>query len=180
MEETKGMSLFGYIIAFVIIVWVISAITGGCGFGGFGFNRNCGAAMGFEDLKAIYEGQKANIVQTAQTQYQIEQQAALTREVITAQSNLLGSKIDFYELQEANRREAEKDRKIMQLENMLYTNSKFDALSSQLAGISCNMLTKPQLTGIAAVCPSAAVINSLGINSLNTCNSSCCGCNTVV
>lgn len=152
MEETK-LGLFGYVIAFVIIVWVISAMTGGCGFGGFGFgNRNCGAAMGFEDLKAIYEGQKANIVQTATTQYQIEQQAALTREVVTAQSNLLGSKIDFYELQEANRREAEKDRKIMQLENMLYTNSKFDGVNAQLTDIRCNMLPKPNLYGYATSC----------------------------
>ena len=152
MEETK-LGLFGYVIAFVIIVWVISAMTGGCGFSGFEFgNRNCGTSMGFEDLKAIYEGQKANIVQTATTQYQIEQQAALTREVVIAQSNLLGSKIDFYELQEANRREAEKDRKIMQLENMLYTNSKFDGVNAQLTDIRCNMLPKPNLYGYATSC----------------------------
>ena len=40
MDETKGIGLFGYIILFVIIVWVFGGAFGGNGFG-WG-NRACG------------------------------------------------------------------------------------------------------------------------------------------
>lgn len=177
------MSLFAYIIAFVIIVWVISAITGNCGFGGFGFgfgNRAYGVGvdgynLGFEDYKAICEGQKANIVQTATTQYQIEQQAALTREVVTAQSNALATKIDFYEYQNLRDTVAQKDREIMELKNQMFTKDQLAPLAAQLNSIQCTMLTKPNISGIGVACPNAAILNGLGVNSLN--NSSCgCGC----
>ena len=48
----------------------------------------------------------------------------------------------------------------------------FHALEKQIAEISCNMLVKPNVTGVGAVCPNAGIINGLGIsNSL----SNCCG-----
>lgn len=181
MEETKGMSLFAYIIAFVIIVWVISAITGNCGFGNFGFgNRAYGVGvdgynLGFEDYKAICEGQKANIVNTATTQYQIEQQAAATRELIVAHSNALATKIDFYEYQNLRDTVAQKDKEIMELKNQMFTKDQLAPLAAQLNSIQCTMLTKPNISGIGVACPNAAILNGLGVNSLN--NSSCgCGC----
>lgn len=188
MEETKGMSLFGYIIAFVIIVWVISAITGNCGFGGFGFgNRGCGFAngfgfdgFGFEDYKAICQSEKANIVNTATTQYLIEQQAARTREVVTAESNALATKIDFYEYQNLRDTVAQKDREIMELKNQMFTKDQLAPITAQLASIQCNMLTKPNITGVGVACPNAAILNGLGVNSLNNGCGCGCGCNTVV
>ena len=46
----------------------------------------------------------------------------------------------------------------------------FHALEKQIAEISCNMLVKPNVTGVGAVCPNAGIINGLGIsNSLNCC-----------
>ena len=48
----------------------------------------------------------------------------------------------------------------------------FHALEKQIAEISCNMLVKPNVTGVGAVCPNAGILNGLGIsNSL----SNCCG-----
>ncbi|DAB01937.1 TPA: hypothetical protein CPT96_03265 [Candidatus Gastranaerophilales bacterium HUM_10] len=179
MEDSKGMSLFAYIIAFVIIVWVISAITGGCGFGGFGFNRGgCGYGGDnlFENYKAIVDAQKTEIINTATTQYNIEQQAAATRELINAQSNALATKIDFYEYQNLRDAVAERDRKILQLEGQIYSDAKFNALSNQISEVRCNMLTKPNVTGVGVACPNTAILNGLGLNSLN--NS--CGCGSVV
>lgn len=178
MDETK-MGLFGYIIAFVIIVWVISAMTGGCAFGGFGFGNRCNNGLAIEDYKAICEGQKANIVQTATTQYQIEQQAALTRELVTAQSNALATKIDFYEYQNLRDTVAQKDREILELRSQMFTKDQLAPITAQLASIQCNMLTRPNVTGIGVACPSAAILNGLGVNSLNSCNS-CNSCGTVV
>ena len=46
MDDTKGMGLFGYIILFVIIVWVFGAFNGnGFGLGGWG---NRAVAHGFD------------------------------------------------------------------------------------------------------------------------------------
>lgn len=185
MEDTKGISLFGYIILFVIIVWVFGAFTGGFGNGfGYGFgNRAYGVGvdgynLGFEDYKAICEGQKANIVNTATTQYLIEQQSANTRELVTAQSNMLATKIDFYEYQNLRDKVSERDREIMQLKNEIFVKDQLAPVNAQLADISCKMLTKPQISGVGVACPSAAILNGLGVNSLNYGN--CCGCNTVV
>ena len=60
MDDTKGMGLFGYIILFVIIVWVFGAFNGnGFGLGGWG-NRAVAHGFdyspvnyGFEDYKQI-------------------------------------------------------------------------------------------------------------------------------
>lgn len=153
-----GMSLFGYIIAFVIIVWVISAITGGNGFG-WG-NRNNG--FDYPTLKEIFEGQKANISQTATTQYMIENQANQTRDY-------LGTKMDFYAFQDLNEKLSESRRENMELRNQIFVKDQLAPVNEQLAAIRCNMLRRPDVTGIGVACPSAAILNGLGINSLN-CN----------
>lgn len=49
-------------------------------------------------------------------------------------------------------------------------------MEKQIANISCNMLTKPQITGVGAVCPNAGVINGLGIGSgINGCGTGITG-----
>lgn len=190
LDDNSGISLFGYIILFVIIVWVFGAFTGG--FGGFGFgNRGFangfatgvgveGYGLGFEDYKAICESQKANIVQTATTQYLIEQQAANTNAVVTAQANMLATKIDFYEYQHLRDTIAQKDREITELKNQAFVKDQLAPINSQLNNIQCTMLVKPNITGIGVCCPSAAVLNGIGFNGFNQgyntfgCNS-CCG-----
>lgn len=154
-----GMSLFGYIIAFVIIVWVISAITGG---NGFGFGCNGRGAYSYETLKEIFEGQKANISQTATTQYMIENQANQTRDY-------LGTKIDFYEYQNLRDKVTERDMVIAELKNQIFVKDQLSPVNEQLAAIRCNMLRRPDVTGIGVACPSAAILNGLGLNSLNNC-----------
>ena len=84
MDETKGMNFFAYIIAFVIIVWVISAMTGGCGLG-FGFNRGgCGNYGGdnlFENYKATVDAKISEIIK--EQSEMIEKQQALLNDLIT-------------------------------------------------------------------------------------------------
>ena len=182
LEESQGIGLFGYIILFVIIVWVFGAFSGG--FGGFnGFNnfanRGCGfgpypADMGFEDYKAICAAEKASITQTATTQYLIEQQSALTRETVNAQANALATKIDYYEYQGLRDKLAESQAQNIELKNQLFIKDQLAPLTAQIASIQCNMLRRPDITGVGAVCPNAGVINGLGITSFNSGNS-CCG-----
>lgn len=183
MDDTKGMGLFGYIILFVIIVWVFGAFNGnGFGLGGWG-NRAVAHGFdyspvnyGFEDYRQICEAEKASITRTATTQYLIEQQGALTRENATANANMLATKIDFYEYQNLRDQLAESNRKVMQLENQVYNDAKFNALTAQISDIRCNMLQKPQVTGVSTSC-NPIITPSLA----SYLNSGCgCGCGTVV
>ena len=172
-DEINGIGLFGYIILFVIIVWVFGgAFGGGCG-NGWGFRgNNCGGtdALAFEDYKAICEAQKANIQQTATTQYLIEQQSAATQNVVKAQADALATKIDFYEYQGLRDKVAERDLVIAELKNKLFTKDQLAPITAQLSSIQCNMLRRPDVTGVGVACPSAAILNGLGVNSLNQCN----------
>lgn len=168
--SSGGMNLFGYIIAFVIIVWVISAITGGAGFGFGGCNRGWNTPCGdYQALKEIFEGQKANISQTATTQFLIEQQSAANRELIAAQTNAINTKIDFYGYQNERDKNAELARENTELKNQLFVKDQLAVVNEQLAAIKCNMLRRPDVTGIGVACPSAAILNGLGVNQLSQC-----------
>ena len=182
MDETKGIGLFGYIILFVIIVWVFGGAFGGNGFG-WG-NRACGAVpaeyphadLGFQNYKAICDSEKANITQTATTQFLIEQQSANNRELIQAQTNAINTKIDYYGYQNERDKNAELSRENMELRNQLFMKDQLAPITATLASIQCNMLRRPDVTGVGVACPNAAILNGLGVNSLN--NS--CGCGTVI
>lgn len=182
MDETKGIGLFGYIILFVIIVWVFGGAFGGNGFG-WG-NRACAGSvecgyggLGFQNYKAICDAEKANITQTATTQFLIEQQSAANRELIAAQTNAINTKIDYYGYQNERDKNADLSRENMELRNQLFMKDQLAPITATLASIQCNMLRRPDVTGIGVSCPSAAILNGLGVNSLNSCG---CGCGTVI
>lgn len=143
----------------------------GFGFGGVGVP---GYGLGFEDYKAICEGQKQGIIDSAQTRYLVEQQAAATQAVVNATANTTQTKIDFYAYQDLRDRLSEEQRKVLTLENQLFVKDQLAPVNAQLASIQCHMLKRPDVTGIGAVCPNSAIINGLGINSLNGYG---CGCN---
>lgn len=184
MDETKGIGLFGYIILFVIIVWVFGGAFGGNGFGwgrGFGGAYPCEGLgtnnFGFQNYKATCDAEKSEIINTARTQFLIEQQSANNRELIQAQTNAINTKIDYYGYQNERDKNADLQRENMELRNQLFVKDQLAPITAQLASIQCNMLRRPDITGIGAVCPNAGVINGLGFNSLNNCG---CGCGTVI
>ena len=185
MYSHSGIGLFGYIILFVIIVWVFGGAFNGGGFGPWNNRGNFagvgvdGYGLGFEDYKAICEGQKAHIAQTATTQYLIEQQANATQNVVKAQTDMLATKIDFYEYQGLRDKVAERDMIISELKNQLFTKDQLAPITAQLSSIQCNMLRRPDVTGVGVACPSAAILNGLGVNSVNNCGS-CCSNNVLI
>ena len=182
-KESYGWGGIGFLALFFLIVVAFLFNRNGCGNGWFG-NGGCGCGnwggwgngfvgvgvpgygLGFEDYKAICQSEKQEIINSARTQYLVEEQANLTRANDTANANMLATKIDFYAYQGLRDKLAEEQRKNLVLENQLYNDRKFGAIESQLATISCQMLRRPDVTGIGAVCPNAAIINGLGINSL--------------
>lgn len=117
---------------------------------------------------------KVGKCERAQTRYLVEQQAAATQAVVNATANTTQTKIDFYAYQDLRDRLNESERKVMALENQLFVKDQLAPVNAQLADIKCQMLKRPDVTGIGAVCPNAGIINGLGINNLNGYG---CGCN---
>lgn len=173
------------LVIFLIILFAVFW-SGGMGFGpnrayagpmGFADGVN---GYGFEDYKAICEAQKQNIANTATTQYLTEQQAAATRELIAATSNATQAKIDFYAYQGLRDELSKSQMKVAELQNQLFVKEQLAPISSAIADVRCNMLPKPALSGVAAVCPNSAVINGLGISNLNGLGCGSCGpCGTL-
>lgn len=157
------------IVIFLIILFAVFW-SGGFGRGGFGpanaypyanpmpFN---GYNLGFEDYKSVCEAQKANIAQTATTQYLIEQQANQTRELVNSTASATQAKIDFYAYQDLRDKVSELQRENLELRSQAYTTAALAPVNEKLNSVLCKMLPRPELSGIAAVCPNAAVINGL-------------------
>ena len=117
------------------------------------FNRN---NWGGCDRVSNCEVEKQGIIDSAKTQYLIETTGRQTQEY-------LGNKIDFYEYQNLRDQLAAERSKNMVLENRLYSDAQFTALSRQLEGcccanerrldaIECQMLKRPAIYGIGATC----------------------------
>ena len=181
MEEGKsGMSWASIILGIIVLLFIFGAWGGNGGFfgprGGFG-----GYGYGFGDCGCSRvsncEVERRGLITAAETNYRIIDQANATRATVEATAQATQTKIDFYAYQDLRDKLAESQRQNMMLQNQLYSDAKFNALQTQLASIQCNMLKRPDVTGIGAVCPNAGIINGLGINGLNGCGS--CGCGTV-
>lgn len=151
MDETRSGLGWAGVLLFIVVIWAI--------FGGGIGNRwgNCG---GWNDggcnRVSNCEVQKQGIVDSARTQYLIETSSRQTQEY-------LGNKIDFYEYQNLRDQLAAERNKNMALENRIYSDGQFTALSRQiercccenerrLDAIECRMLKRPELFGIASTC----------------------------
>lgn len=108
---------------------------------------------GFIYSYSVY-GEKQQIIDTARTQYMIENTAKQTQEQAMALANALGTKIDFYEYQNLRDQLAQERTKNVVLENRVYSDAKFNALErqneamfgvlkSEIADLSCNVPKRP-------------------------------------
>ena len=144
--------------------------------GNFWGGNGCGSApftgadgYGFQNFKATCDAEKAEIINSATTQYKVEQQAAATRELVNATAQTTQAKIDFYGYQDLRDKLSEAQRMNMMLQNQLFMKDQLAPITASIADIRCNMLVRPSVTGIGAVSPNSGIINGLGINSLNNC-----------
>lgn len=172
MEETSksGMSWASIILGIIVLVFIFGAWGGNGFFGGRGYGPN--VAYDGCSRTSNCEVERRGLITAAETNYRIIDQAQATRETVQATASATQAKIDFYAYQDLRDKLAEQQRQNMMLQNQLYSDAKFNALSSQLANIQCKMLVKPEVTGIGAVCPNAGILNGLGINSFGN------GCGT--
>ncbi|MBQ8691300.1 MAG: hypothetical protein IJ516_05705 [Phascolarctobacterium sp.] len=153
---------WGFLI--IIILFLVFFTGGGMNFGGwgrggYGYNGGCGGCT------STCEVERREIIDSARTQYLVEKTARDTQEQTLAGIAALGTKIDFYEYQDLRDQLAAERSKNMALETRIYSDAKFGAIEAQIANINCNMLRRPDVTGIGAVCPNSAIINGLGLGS---------------
>lgn len=162
MDNEMGFGFGGYGFLIVLILFIYMIFGGG--FGGFG---GCGGfgrgGYGFGGCTSNCEVERREIIDSARTQYLVEQKARDTQEQTMVGLAALGNKIDFYEYQDLRDQLAQERAKNMALEARVYSDAKFGALEAQIAAMNCKMLKTPEVTGIGAVCPTSAIINGLGI-----------------
>lgn len=163
MEEPKsGMTWLG-VLFFVVILLVLLGGGLGNGFGNGWGNRNGCAPEGGCGRVSNCQVEKNEIIDSARTQFLIEQNGAATRTAIRdSRDDVMAQASRIYEAQQS---EKIFDLKMenQALKGQIYSDAKFTALSQQLSdcccafnrrldGIECDMLKRPNLSGVAATC----------------------------
>lgn len=177
-KENFSWGGIGFLAIFILLILAFFGRGNG-----FGWGNNCGVPFdgvgatnyGFQNYKATCDAEKSEIINTARTQYLTEQQASATRELVQSTANTTQAKIDFYAYQDLRDKLAESQRENLILQNKLFIKDELAPITSELSSIRCNMLRRPDVTGVGAVCPNAGIINGLGLTGLNN----CCGCGTL-
>lgn len=178
MEETKsGISSWGLVIViFLLFVFMRQGGFGGGFFGnGFGFGNggwtpwgNLAGDFGFQNYRATCDAEKTEMMNFADIQHQISNTSAATQASIYADGNATRAMINEKTIQELRDKLNETQRDNLVLQNQLFVKDQIAPLTAQLNTIQSNMLVRPNVTGVGAVCPNAGIINGLGIGS--------CGC----
>lgn len=182
MDNTNmGGFSWGWVIFIILILWFFSGggLNNGFGFNRGGFGAGFLAGEGYNGCNKVSNCQieRQGLITAAETNFRIIEENRKSTDAISSQlraqydaaqgEKMFDLKINNLAQQNAyNLALSEKNATIerMTLANSL--NARFDSLASQIQGIRCSMLEKPSLSGVAAVCPNAGVINGLGINSL--------------
>lgn len=124
---STGMSGWGLIIFLILLFWMFT----GNGFGGLFGNRCNNGCPGVSNC----EVEKQEIIDSARTQYLVEQTARQTQDMTNAGLAVIGNKIDFYEYQNLRDQLAEAKNKNLALENRIYSDNKFNAIERQNEGM---------------------------------------------
>lgn len=160
MTEEHGSSFF---LVIIVLFFFFVLFAGGNGFGwgnrngaflageafGNGFGWNNQAIM-----SAVCNSEKQEIINSARTQYLIEQQSSDIK-------NHLSNKIDYYEYQNLRDRVNAAEQRNMFLEGQINDIQRYNLLQNQIADLSCNMLKAPKVYGVGQVCQGSLVPSNL-------------------
>jgi hypothetical protein len=163
MEDSKsGMSW----IAVLFVILIIWAIFGG-GFGNWGnAHQNTpvvlnGDSFGGCNRVSNCEIERREIIDSATTQYQVEQQGAATRTAVSEGVATIVDQNNRLYIQGLNEKLYDLKMENQTLKGQIYSDAKFNALTTQISDCCCGfnrrmdaieaqMLTKPLLSGVAA------------------------------
>jgi hypothetical protein len=168
MEDSKSGLAWIWVLFVIIVIW---AVFGG-GFGGNSWGnhqQNTPIVLGGESFGggcnrvSNCEIERREIIDSATTQYQVEQQGAATRTAVADGVATIVDQNNRLYIQGLNEKLFDLKMENQALKNQMNTDAHFNALSSQLSTCCCNfnsrldsieaqMLTKPNLYGVAATC----------------------------
>lgn len=164
---------WGVVIFFLILFFIF--IGGG---NNWFSNRGCMNGSGPVEATALLQKGDANTasleksirdmqdIMTASVQSSTNQITAQNRQQYDAQ---LGERMFDLKLKALSDQQsyeaklAAKDATIERMTMMQQVTAQFGVLEKQITDLSCRVLTKPEVTGIGAVCPNSGIINGLGI-----------------
>ena len=183
MEETRsGISSWGIVILiFLLFLFNRQGVFGngfGAGFGfGGGYNGgwspwgNLAGDFGFQNYRATCDAEKTEMQNFSDIQHQIATTSAATQASIYADGNATRAMINEKTIQELRDRLSDAQRENLTLSNQLFVKDQIAPITAQLTAIQNNMLVRPNVTGVGAVCPNAGIINGLGLGG--------CGCGSL-
>lgn len=175
MEESRsGMTWIGVLFV-ILVIWAIFGGGFGNGFGNSWNNRSGECSAGGCNRVSNCEVEKQEIIDSARTQYQIEQQGAATRAAVSASTEAITAQNNRLYIQDLQEKLFDMKMENQGLKTQMYTQGQFDAISRQLEsyccgfnrrldGIEANMLTRPRLNGVAATCSGQIVPGTFGFN----------------
>ena len=187
MEETKsGVSPTGLVILLVLLFLFMRQGVFGNGFGwGNGFGPGFGGGnwgpwalngaagdIGFQNYRATCDAENTEMMHFSDIQHQIATTSAATQASIYADGNATRNLITQQEIQSLRDRLDDAHRENLVLSNQLFVKDQIAPITAQLTAIQNNMLVRPNVTGVGAVCPNAGIINGLGLGG--------CGCGSTV
>ena len=169
---------WGWVIFIVLILWFF---VGGSAFGRRGYGYDEGGCNVVSNCQVERQG----LITAAETNYRIIEENQKSTNTISSQlraqwdaaqgEKIFDLKINNLAQQNAfNLALMEKNATIerMTLANSL--NQRFNQIDAMLATLDCQMLKRPNITGIGAVCPNAGIINGLGLTNINNGCGGCC------
>lgn len=180
MEESKsGISPTGLVILLVLLFLFMrqgGLFGNGFGWGGNGFPAfgwgGVAGDFGFQNYRATCDAEKTEMMNFADIQHQISTTSAATQASIYADGNATRAMINEKTIQELRDRLSDAQRENLTLTNQLFVKDQIAPITAQLTSIQSNMLVRPNVTGVGAVCPNAGIINGLGLGG--------CGCGSTV
>lgn len=140
-EKMSGMGL----VIFLLILFAIFGFRGGLGAGFGGCGNYYGMPYGPYGCNATTNCQveKQGIIDSARTQFLIQQTGEQGVLATMADGDKTRSKIDFYAYQDLRDQLADAKNKNLALENRIYSDNRFNALEAQLAELSFNTAKRP-------------------------------------
>lgn len=189
MEDTKsGISPTGLVILLVLLFLFMrqgGLFGNGFGWGNGGYWPNFGSGalgpwalngaagdIGFQNYRATCDAEKTEMQNFSDIQHQIATTSAATQASIYADGNATRAMINEQTIQDLRDRLNDAQRDNLVLANQLFVKDQLSPITAQLNAIQNNMLTRPNITGVGAVCPNSGIINGLGITGG-------CGCGSI-
>jgi hypothetical protein len=169
MEDSKSGLAWIWVLFVIIVIWAV--FGGGFGGNGWGNHQSTPVVLGGEggwygggcNRVSNCEVEKREIIDSATTQYKVEQASSNTNALMQAGFASVADQNNRLYIQGLNEKLFDLKMENQTLKGQIYSDAKFTALTSQLSecccgfnrrldGIEAQMLTKPNLYGVAATC----------------------------